>query len=320
MPTQLRIVLPGGSGQIGQLLARYFYAQGHEVIVLARRPAITPWRTALWDAQSPGVWTRELDGADLVINLAGRSVNCRYNSANRREIKESRVRSTRVLGEAIAHAAHPPALWINASTATIYRHALDRPMDEHSGELGGNESGAPSTWNFSIDVARSWERAFFESPTPQTRKVAIRSAMVMSPDRGGVFDMLLRLVRFGLGGAAGSGRQYVSWVHDADFLTAIEFLIAHAELDGVVNVSSPEPLPNREFMRVLRRAWGAGIGLAASRWMLEIGAVFLGTETELILKSRRVVPARLLEAGFQFGFPSWGEAAGDLVERWRQAR
>lgn len=317
MAGPLRIVIPGGSGQIGQILARHFHAQSHDVIVLARHPATTPWRTLQWDAQSLGPWARELDGADLVINLAGRSVNCRYTSANRREIKESRVQSTGVLGEAIAQAPHPPALWINASTATIYRHALDRAMDEHTGELGGSEPGAPSTWRFSIDVARSWEQAFFESRSPATRKVALRSAMVMSPDRGGVFDMLLRLVRYGLGGTSGSGRQYVSWVHDADFLAAIEFLTAHPELDGVVNISSPEPVPNAEFMRVLRQAWGAPIGLPATGWMLEIGAVFLRTETELILKSRRVVPARLLEAGFPFRFPAWSAAAHDLVCRWR---
>jgi uncharacterized protein (TIGR01777 family) len=315
---KLRTVITGGSGQIGQILARHFHAYAHEVIVLSRHPDAMPWRTVLWDARTIGPWSRELDRADLVINLAGRSVNCRYTPANRREIKESRVQSTLVLGEAIARATHPPALWINASTATIYRHAFDRAMDEHTGELGGNEPGAPSTWNFSIDVARSWEQAFFESSTPETRKVAIRSAMVMSPDGGGVFDTLLMLVRFGLGGTSGSGRQYVSWLHDADFLSAIEFLVARPELEGVVNISSPEPLPNREFMRALRRAWGTPIGLAASRWMLEIGAVFLRTETELILKSRRVVPARLLEAGFEFRFPAWAEASRDLVSRWRE--
>jgi uncharacterized protein (TIGR01777 family) len=317
---KLRIVITGGSGQIGQILARRFQAQAHEVIVLSRHSAAMPWRTVVWDARSVGPWTSELDGADIVINLAGRSVNCRYSPANRREIKESRVQSTRILGEGIAQAVHPPALWINASTATIYRHALDRAMDEHTGELGGNEPGAPSTWNFSIEVARSWEQAFFGATTAKTRKVAIRSAMVMSPDRGGVFDMLLRLVRLGLGGTSGSGQQYVSWVHDADFVSAIEFLVAHSELNGVVNISSPEPLPNREFMRALRRAWGAPIGLPASDWMLEIGAVVLRTETELVLKSRRVVPARLLEAGFEFRFPAWAEASRDLVSRWREAR
>lgn len=207
---------------------------------------------------------------------------------------------------------------MNAGTATIYRHALDRPMDEATGELGGTEPDVPSTWRFSIDVATAWERAFFESNTPRTRKIALRSAMTMSPDPNGVFDVLLRLVRFGLGGSAGSGRQFVSWIHETDFIGAIEFLIAREEVSGPVNVCSPNPLPNSEFMRALRRAWGIPIGLPAAKWMLEIGAVFLRTETELILKSRRVVPGRLLDAGFEFRFPDWESAGLDLVRRWRR--
>jgi uncharacterized protein (TIGR01777 family) len=190
-------------------------------------------------------------------------------------------------------------------------------MDELTGEIGGHEPNAPDTWRFSIDVATSWERAFFEALTPHTRKIALRSAMVMSPSRGGVFDVLLRLVRFGLGGAAGSGNQYVSWIHDTDFIHAIEFLIAHSELSGPVNLAAPNPVPNAEFMRSLRRAWGMPIGLPAPSWMLEIGAFFLRTETELILKSRRVVPTRLLQAGFDFRFPNWDVASRDLVARMR---
>jgi len=273
-----------------------------------------------WDGRETGDWTKELEGADAVINLAGRNVNCRYTEANRREILESRIRTTQLIGQAIAQATHPPALWINASTATIYRHALDRPMDEATGELGGAEDDAPSTWRFSIDVATGWERAFFEASTPRTRKIAIRSAMTMSPDKGGVFDVLLRLVRVGLGGSAGSGRQFVSWIHDIDFVRAIEFLIEHKEWQGAVNLAAPNPLPNRDFMRDLRKAWGASIGLPAARWMLEAGALFLRTETELILKSRRVVPGRLLSAGFGFQFPDWPAAAKDLVSRWREAQ
>src|ERR1700674_2085890 len=200
-PSQrLRIVIPGGSGQVGQILARHFHGQGYEVTVLARKMSAAPWRVLLWDGRELENWTEAIDGADVVINLAGRSVNCRYTPANRREIKDSRVQSTRVIGQAIAQSVHPPKLWMNASTATIYRHALDRPMDEQTGEIGGNEPNAPAKWRFSIDVATSWEGAFFDAPTPRTRKVALRSAMIMSPDQGGVFDTLLRLVRFGLGG------------------------------------------------------------------------------------------------------------------------
>lgn len=190
-------------------------------------------------------------------------------------------------------------------------------MDEETGEIGGNEPSAPDKWNFSIDVATSWEAAFLEAQTPNTRKIALRSAMVMSPDRGGVFDTLLRLVRFGLGGAAGTGLQFVSWIHDADFLSAIEFLMAGEQFEGCMNISSPNPLPNSDFMRTLRKAWGTRIGLPATEWMLEIGTMFLRTETELVLKSRRVVPGRLMKAGFQFQFPDWAGAAANLVARWR---
>ena len=206
---------------------------------------------------------------------------------------------------------------MNASTATIYRHIYDRPMDEQTGEIGGSEPDAPAKWKFRIDVATSWESAFFDAVTPNTRKLALRSAMIMSPDRGGIFDTLLRVVRFGLGGAAGGGQQFISWIHDADFVSALEFLITHNEFEGCVNISSPNPLPNREFMKAFRQAWGARIGLPAAKWMLEIGTFFLRTETELVLKSRRVIPGRLVEAGFQFQFPKWCAAARDLVARWR---
>jgi uncharacterized protein (TIGR01777 family) len=313
----LRIVLPGGSGQVGTILARHFQTQGHDVVVLARATSSAPWRIVPWDGTTANHWTEELENADLVLNLAGRNVNCRYNDANRREIKESRTRTTRLLGEAIRRLTHPPKIWMNASTATIYRHALDRPMDEATGEFGGNEPDAPSTWKFSIDVATSWEKEFFAANTPATRKIALRSAMVMSPERDGIFDTLLRLVRFGLGGASGSGKQFVSWIHDHDFLRSIQSLIDHDDLDGAINIASPNPLPNAEFMADLRKAWGRRIGLPASAWMLELGAVFLRTETELILKSRRVIPGRLLAHGFQFDFPVWDVAARDLVRRSR---
>jgi uncharacterized protein (TIGR01777 family) len=317
---KLRIVIPGGSGQVGNVMSRHFHGQGHAVTVLSRHPKPAPWQVLPWNGRDLGAWTQAIDGANVVINLAGRSVNCRYTPANRREIMESRVLSTRMVGQSIAQAARPPALWINASTATIYRHALDRAMDESGGELGGQEADAPSTWRFSIDVATSWEREFFAAATPRTRKVALRSAMTMSTDPGGIFDTLLKLVRAGLGGKAASGKQFISWIHETDFIRAIEFMIAREDLDGCINVCSPSPLPNQDFMRALRQAWGAGIGLPATKWMLEVGAILLRTETELILKSRRVVPRRLLEAGFEFNFAGWPEAADDLVEHWRTSR
>ena len=308
----MRIVIPGGSGQVGTILARALTAERHEVVVLSRREYAAPWRVVAWDGATTGSWAEEIDGSDVVINLAGRSVNCRYTAANRREILESRVRSTRAVGSAIAVAKRPPAVWLQASTATIYAHRLDANNDETSGVIGGDEPDAPDTWRFSIEVAKAWEAALDEAVVPATRKVALRSAMIMSPDRGGVFDTLCNLVRFGLGGLAGSGRQFMSWIHYEDFIDALTWVIAHDEIAGPVNVAAPEPLSNAEFMRDLRRAAGVAVGLPATSWMLEIGAVFLRTETELILKSRRVVPARLVKSGFAFRYPSWPAAATEL--------
>jgi len=311
-----RVVLVGGSGQLGTLLARHFHHLGSEVCVIARTTFSAPWQVAAWDANHFGPWTEQLEGADVVINLAGRSVNCRYHRWNRREILASRVRSTELLGQAIGKLANPPGVWLNASTATIYRHSFDREMDE-TGELGGAEKGAPPKWNFSTAVAKRWEEAFLSAHTPVTRKIALRSAMIMSPDRGGAFDLLSRLVRLGLGGNAGSGRQYFSWIHAQDFSRAIDFLIGNESMAGVVNLASPNPLSNSQFMLKLRQAWGISFGLSATERMLELGAFFLRTETELILKSRRVVPGRLVKHGFRFDFPNWAEAAKDLVGRWR---
>ena len=316
----MKIVIPGGSGQVGAVLARAFVADGHEVVILSRRTGVGPWRTVSWDGHTAGEWAGEIDGADAVINLAGRSVNCRYNEANRRDILESRIDSTRAVGEAIANASRAPRVWLQASTATIYAHTFDRANDEYTGVLGGGEPQAPDTWRFSIDVARAWERAFDEAITTRTRKVALRSAMTLSPDRGGVFDTLLMLARRGLGGRAGDGRQFISWVHEHDFVNAVRFLIARDDIHGVVNIASPNPVPNEEFMRVLREECGAPFGLPATPWMLELGAVFMRTETELILKSRRVVPARLLDAGFTFEYANWRDAAHELCARASQER
>jgi len=316
----MRIVIPGGSGQVGTVLARAFHGEGHDVVVLSRRPDVRPWRLVVWNGAALGSWQSEIDGCDVVINLAGRSVNCRYTAANREEILQSRVSSTRVVGQAIARAARPPRVWLQASTATIYAHRYDSPNDEYSGILGGHESNAPSTWRFSIDVARAWERAFEEAVTDRTRKIALRSAMTLSPDRGGVFDTLLALVRHGLGGSAGDGRQFMSWIHYEDFVAAIRWLIDREDIDGVVNVAAPNPLPNAEFMRVLREACGVRFGLPVNKWMLEVGAVFMRTETELILKSRRVVPCRLVEHGFQFKYPHWRNAARHLCHQSNAAR
>ncbi|HEV7743838.1 MAG TPA: TIGR01777 family oxidoreductase [Pyrinomonadaceae bacterium] len=312
----MKIVIPGGSGQVGTILARAFHQRGDDVVVLSRtQNSATPWRTMKWDGESRGDWTAEFEGADVIINLAGQSVNCRYTEANRRVIVESRLKSTKVIGEVIAAAAIAPRLWLQASTATIYAHRYDAPNDEATGIIGGSEPNAPHTWRFSIDVATSWERIFNEAATPRTRKVLMRSAIIMSPDRDGPFDILLKLVKFGLAGTMGDGRQFVSWIHDVDFVRSVDWLIQHEEFSGPVNLAAPNPLPNSDFMKDLRQAAGMPFGLPATEWMLELGAFLLRSESELMLKSRRVVPRRMLESGFNFQFPTWPEAARDLVER-----
>jgi uncharacterized protein (TIGR01777 family) len=321
-PRPLRIVIPGGSGLLGQLLAYHFQQQGHHVTVLTRGPYTAPWQTVHWDGENIGPWTEYMEDADVCINLSGRSVNCRLTADNRRAIYDSRILSTRLIGKVIGRLAEPPRVWLNASTATIYRHALDRAMDETTGELGGNEliskwRRAPETWNFSIRVAKDWEAAFFESETPRTRKVALRTSIAFSPVPGSAFGVMSNLVRLGLGGRQGNGRQFVSWIHETDLARAVEFLIDHEEIDGPINLAAPNPLPNREFMASLRDAWDVPNGLPAPALAVEIGAFFLRTESELVLKSRRVVPTRLLDAGFQFEFPDWPEAAEDLVRQWR---
>lgn len=320
MKKTMKIVIPGGTGQVGTILARAFQKDGHDVIILSRKPVNAPWRVVTWDAQTLGTWTEEIDGADVVINLAGRSVNCRYNDENRRAIMDSRIRSTRVIGEAISQSRNPPRVWLQASTATIYSHRYDAPNDDATGILGGSEPYVPETWNFSIDVAKSWERATDDAITPRTRKVKMRTAVTMSPDPGGPFDLLLKLVRLGLGGRAADGRQYISWLHHVDFVRGVYWLIDHDEVDGPVNLAAPNPLPNVEFMRILRNAWGIRLGLSASEWMLRIAALLMRTETELILKSRRVIPSLMLQSGFTFRFPGWPEAAEDLCREWKGLR
>ena len=315
----MKIVIAGGTGQVGTILARAFRRDGHSVVVLSRTPKSALWPVIQWDGRSIGPWTEQLEGADVMINLAGRSVNCRYYAENRRRIMESRVNSTRIVGQAITQAVKPPRVWLQASTATIYEHRFDAPNEEFTGILGGTEPNAPDTWRFSIDVARAWEKAAQDAgPLARTRLVLMRSAIIMSPDRGGAFDMLLKLVRFGLGGRNGSGRQFVSWIHETDFVRAVYWLIEHESLSGAVNLAAPNPTPNADFMRDLRRAWKMPVGLPSTEWMLEIGAFLLRTETELILKSRHVVPGRLHQDGFSFQFPTWPEAARDLCARWRK--
>lgn len=312
-------MIPGGTGQVGGLLRRRYAAAGHDVVVLGRRPeTLEPGvRHRVWDGRTVGDWAEELDGADVVVNLAGRSVSCRYTDEHLRQMMDSRVDSTRAVGRALEQVAHPPPVWLQMSTATIYADRRDAANDEATGVIGGDEPHVRAYWGSSVRIARRWEAALAEATLPRTRRVALRTAMVMSPDRGSVFDYLLRMARLGLGGPVAGGGQYVSWIHADDFCGAVDLLAARPDLEGPVNLASPEPLPQRELMRDLRRAWGRRPGLPATRAMAEVGAWVLRTDTELLLKSRRVVPGRLLDAGFRFEHPEWREAAADLVARVR---
>jgi NAD dependent epimerase/dehydratase family enzyme len=328
----LRIVIPGGSGQVGRMLAGYFQQRGHHVTVLTRGPYSAPWQTVHWDAEQEGPWTETLEGADACINLAGRSVNCRYTAAHREAIYNSRIRSTRLLNHVIARLANPPRVWLNASAATIYKRAVnaygvDFAQDEATGVASSHAHAAKAEplvkrWlkrqDFISRVAKDWEAVFFAGETPRTRKVALRSGIVLSPESGSVFAVLSNLVRAGLGGTQGNGRQFVSWIHETDYARAVEFLIAHEELDGPFNMTAPNPLPNRAFMAALREAWDVPNGLPAPSLFIKLGAFFLRTEAELVLQSCCTVPGRLLDAGFEFEYSEWPEAAQDLVRLWRQ--
>ncbi|MCB0429438.1 MAG: TIGR01777 family protein [Flavobacteriales bacterium] len=302
-----QIVIAGGSGFIGNALVSHFLQQGDHVIVLSRgrgpeRKNLTWCR---WDGRTVGDWSFYLEQADALINLCGRSVDCRYSAKNRKEILESRLFSTRVLGKAVAACKRPPGVWLQMASATIYRHAEDRPMDEVTGEIGSG---------FSVDVCQAWEREFNQLNLPETRKVLMRTSLVLG-QKGGALTPLHHLVRFGLGGKQGSGRQMFSWIHIHDLVRAVEFLLQREQLAGPFNVTAPEPLPNREIMRALRTVNRRPFGISLPVWALEVGAFFIRTETELILKSRWVVPKRLTDAGFRFAFPDLKTALSDITGR-----
>ncbi len=309
-----RVVLAGGNGFIGRSLGKGLLAGNFEVVVLTRSPGAgeTAIRQVRWDGRTLGDWVAELEGAHAIVNLAGRSVNCRYNARNRREILESRVQSTQVLGEAIARRRQPPKVWLNASTATIYKHTFDRQMDEATGEIGATPEAKDE---FSIEVARAWEETLDKAPTVVTRKVALRTAMVFAADKGGVYRTLRGLTQWGLGGPIAGGHQFISWIHEADFCNSVQWLIDRDDSSGPVNLASPNPIPQREMMRIIRRECGVPFGLPATRRMLEFAAFVHRTEAELILKSRRVVPGRLLAAGFQFRLPRMEDAVREIEGR-----
>ncbi|MEI2664486.1 TIGR01777 family oxidoreductase [Rossellomorea sp. LJF3] len=291
-----KIVIAGGTGFIGQYLQKKFLENGDKVIIISRQTPHVSW-------DRPDEIVQSLEGADMLINLAGKSVDCRYNEKNKADIFKSRTDTTNILGKAILQCQNPPPLWINSSTATIYRHAEDRPMTEEAGDIGTG---------FSVEVAKEWEKAFFSFSLPGTRQAALRIAIVLGPD-GGVMTPYKNLVRFGLGGVQGPGTQKFSWIHVEDLYRIILFLNEEKELRGVFNCSSPDTVTNREFMAHLRNVMNKKIGLPTPKWMLEAGAVFIKTETELVLKSRWVIPERLEKAGFVFQYDTLEKALGQIL-------
>jgi len=300
-----KIILAGGNGYLGNVLTEYYRPLASEIIIIARKACASNGnvRTLVWDGKNEGDWATELENSDLLINLCGKNVNCRYNTKNKQAILDSRIDPTGLLGKVIAKLKYPPALWINAASATIYRHAEDRPQDEFTGEIGAG---------FSVDICKAWESLFFSFETPKTRKVALRIGIVFGKSDG-VFPRLLNLVKIGLGGQQGNGRQYVSWIHEQDLAAITGWLLEHPEIEGRINAVSPNPIQNVGQMQVIRSVYGMPFGLPAPEWLLKIGSIIIGTETELILKSRWVVPARLLKAGYKFKHPDMKEAVKECL-------
>ncbi len=304
-----KIVLAGGSGQMGTAMRDYFQDKAEEIVILSRTTArnFGNVRTVYWDGKTAGAWYTELEDADLLVNLAGKNVNCRYTEKNEKEIFDSRTNSVQALAEAIAKCSTAPKLWIQCASSTIYRHAEDRPMTESDGETGEG---------FSVEVCKRWEKAFWEKSAPfsRTRKVVLRTSLVLGREEG-VFPRLKTMTLFGLGGKQGSGRQWVSWVHEADVAGMVDWIVLHPEIEGPVNCTSPEPLQNKTFMRMIREAMGVRLGWPAPAWLLELGAFFIRTETELILKSRWVLPEKILKHSYMFRYPHLQQALAQILEK-----
>lgn len=299
---------------MGAAIRRHLDPGQYRVTTVTRKPQSAD--DVQWDGKTLGSWTAALEDSEVVINLAGRRVHCRYNEDNLKEMMVSRVESTQLLGTAISQCAKPPRVWLQASTATIYAHTFGEANDEATGVLGGEEPGIPDVWRYSIQIAKNWEAELDRAATPNTRKVALRTAIMMGIDKDSAFDIFSGLTRMGLGGKLGSGKQYVSWIHELDMVRAMQFII-ESDLEGPINISSPNPLPQAAFAKDLQRAWGIKFGLPAMPWMISIGAWVLNGDTEIVMKSRRVVPKTLLDSGFTFKFPDWAPAAKDLAERMR---
>lgn len=300
-----KIIIPGGAGFIGKYVANFFHKKNYEVIILTRANSRTENGITFlnWDGKNLGNWTDELEGAEIVLNLAGKSVDCRYNEKNKKEILSSRIDSTKIIGEAIDKCIIPPKLWVNMSTATIYEHTLEgKANDEKDGIIGDD---------FSMNVAKAWEKTFNNFTLFATRKIAMRTSIVLGKE-GGALAHLAPLVKFGLGGKNGSGKQFVSWIHVEDLARIIEWFMDNKNASGVYNCTSPTPISNEYFMRKIRASYGISFGLPAPKWIIEIGTFFLRSESELVLKSRKVVPSKLLEEGFEFKFSNIDKALRNI--------
>jgi uncharacterized protein (TIGR01777 family) len=299
-----KIIIPGGSGFLGQHLADYFMLKGFDVVILSRREERSTVSVdgnihyKKWDGESLDEWADIFENALAVINLTGRSVDCRYTEKNKAEILNSRINSTKIIGTAIKNCENPPKIWLNSSTGTIYRYSEDKEMTERTGEIGEG---------FSVDVATAWEATFNEIHLSKVRKILMRTSIVIGKN-GGAMKPLIQLTKLGLGGFQGNGNQYISWLQVMDFCRIVEWLIQNEAASGVYNVVSPKPVRNKEFMQTLRKILKMPIGLPAMKWMIEIGAFFMRTEPELVLKSRRLVPERLLEEGFEFEYKNIDKA------------
>lgn len=301
----MKLIIAAGTGFLGQVLTDYFQDKFDEIIIFTRGKSKTKnnIRYIHWDAKTCSGWESELENSDVLVNLAGKSVDCRYTEKNKSEILASRTDSTKILNEAVLRCENPPKHWLNSSTATIYRHSTDKQMDETNGEIGDN---------FSMNVAKAWEKVFFATETPKTLKTALRTSIVLGKN-GGAFVPLKKLAQLGFGGKQGNGDQFISWIHAKDFARAIEYIIK-TELQGVINVVSPKPITNHEFMKLLRNEIGMPIGIPISKSLLEFGAKIIKTETELVLKSRNVIPKRLEESGFGFEFKTLEKAFQNLLK------
>lgn len=296
----MKIIIAAGTGFLGKNLEKYFTEKGHQVYILTRNPKRK--NEIFWDAKTLGEWKGILENADVIINLAGKSVDCRYTEKNKQEIYSSRINSTRILQQAIDQCTHKPKIWLNSSSATIYIHSEKNVNIEENGIIGDD---------FSMNICKSWENEFSKSETENVRKAALRTSIVLG-NNGGAFPKLKMLTKFGLGGKQGRGEQKVSWIHIQDFCRAVEFIINDENIFGKINITAPNPLANQEFMKNLRKEMKVPFGLNAPVWQLEIASIFLKTETELLLKSRNVYPEKLLKDGFQFLFPDVESAFHNL--------